>query len=113
MSTSSATGTIAQSGTDKSETGFGAKNLKANAALYRQNKRILDGASSFDNLDDALAALTDIWTALEAQIEHGSGFTPPVELGFGSDNAAVIAESLLGRRNTVGKTRKSFSELGK
>ncbi len=113
MNKSSATGTIAQSGTDKSGTEFGAKNLKANAALYRQNKRILDGASGFDNLDDAVAALTDTWIALEGQVEHGGGYTPAVELGFGSDNAAVIAESLLGRRNTVGKTRKSFNELGK
>lgn len=92
---------------------FGAKELKANAAVYHDAKRIVDAASSYDSVDDAVAALTEAWKVIEAQIENGGGFTPPVEMGFGSDNAAVIAESLLGRRNTVGATRKAFNSLGK
>lgn len=92
---------------------FGSDSLIANAAIYRSHKRMVDAASTYDNLDDAMAGLKSAWAVLESQIENGGGFTPSIELGFGSDNAAVIAESLLGRRNTVGSTRKSFNNLGK
>lgn len=108
MSTSSATGT-----SSAVETDFGAKELKANAAVYHDAKRIVDAASSFDSLDDAVAALTTAWNVMESQIENGAGYTPDREMGFGSDNATVIAESILGRRNTVGATRKAFSNMGK
>jgi hypothetical protein len=92
---------------------FGSDNLVANAAVYHGAKRIVDAASGYDSLDDAIAALTEAWGVLERQIEEGAGYTPDKGLGFGSDNAAVIAESLLGRRNSVGATRKAFNNLGK
>lgn len=92
---------------------FGRVELKANAAVYREHKRLIDAASRYDSVDDAVAGLKVAWETLEAQIEKGASFTPPVEDGFGSDNAAVIAESLLGRRQTVGAVRKSFATLGK
>lgn len=104
MSKSDGVGTVVE---------FGAKDLKANAAVYHGAKRIIDAASTFDSLDDAVATLTEAWGVLESQVENGSGYTPDLELGFGSDNAAVIAESLLGRRNSVGATRKSFNAMGK
>lgn len=104
MSQSSATGTSVE---------FGARQLQANAAVYHGAKRIVDAASGFDSLDDAIAALTEAWNTMESQVESGAGYTPDRELGFGSDNAAVIAESILGRRNTVGATRKAFNAMGK
>ncbi len=107
-----ATGTPVQSKSDKSEV-FGEADLKKNAAVYHQNKRIMDAASSYDSLDDAIAGLTQTWDLYESQVEDGAGFTPDRALGFGSDNAAVIAESVLGRRNTVGATRKALNALGK
>ena len=91
---------------------FTSEEFLANAKVYRDAKRIVDAASSFESVDDAIAALKTAWGAMEAQIENGGGFTPPTELGFGSDNAAVIGESILGRRNTVGATRKAFNLLG-
>ena len=94
-------------------TEFGAVQLKANAALYAKNKQIIDACSRYDSVDDAIAALTEVWAALEKQVVKGAEYTPAADLGFGSDNAAVIAESLLGRRNSVGATRKAFKELGK
>ena len=100
----SATGTIVE---------FGSVTFQANAASYRANKRMVDAASRYDSVDDAIAGLKSAWKVLEAQVEDGSGYTPDAKLGFGSDNATVIAESLLGRRNSVGATRKSFSDLGK
>lgn len=101
------------SGTPVVETEFDLKALKANAAVYHGAKRIVDAASGFDSLDDAVATLTNAWNVMESQIEHGGGFTPPSDAGFGSDNGAVIAESILGRRNTVGATRKAFNTMGK
>lgn len=92
---------------------FGSENLVVNAAVYHGAKRIVDAASGYDSLDDAIAALTEAWEVLERQIEEGAGYTPDKSLGFGSDNAAVIAESLLGRRNSVGATRRAFNALGK
>ena len=92
---------------------FGSDTLLANAAVYHGAKRIVDAASGYDSLDDAIAALTEAWETLERQVEQGAGYTPDKGLGFGSDNAAVIAESLLGRRNSVGATRKAFNTLGK
>jgi hypothetical protein len=92
--------------------GFGADNLVANAKVYKSHKAIVDAASRYDNVDDAIAGLESAWTLLQDQIENGAGFTPDVKLGFGSDNARVIAETLTGVRNSVGSTRKAFKELG-
>ncbi|KKN91155.1 hypothetical protein LCGC14_0220200 [marine sediment metagenome] len=100
----SATGTIVE---------FESATFKTNAAIYRANKRMVDAASRYDSVDDAKAGLDAAWKVLEAQVENGSGYTPDSKLGFGSDNATVIAESLLGRRNSVGATRKSFNDLGR
>ena len=100
-------------GTPEVGTEFDLKSLKANAAVYHGAKRIVDAASSYDCVDDAIVALKEAWTAMESQVEEGGGFTPPSDAGFGSDNAAVIAESILGRRNTVGATRKAFNNMGK
>lgn len=105
MSTTNDAGTVTEV--------FGATELKVNAAIYGTHAAILNAASKYDNLDDAVAGLEKAWDILESQIEQGAQFTPAAELGFGSDNAAVIAETLLGRRGTVSNTRKQFKALGK
>lgn len=92
---------------------FGAKQLQATAALYRQNKKMVDACSGYDSIDDAIAGLQDTWATLQVQADSGGRFTPAVELGFGSHNAAQIAESIMGLSQTVGATRKSFATLGK
>jgi hypothetical protein len=92
---------------------FGSDQFLANAKVYAEHKRIVDAASRYDNVDDAVAAIKTAWAALEGQIEDGSGYTPDASLGFGSDNATVIAESILGRRPTVGAIRKAFAGMGK
>lgn len=106
MSSASATGTTV--GTE-----FGEVQLKANAAAYHRAKRMVDAASKYDNVEDAIADLQDVWAILEKQIEEGAEYTPKQELGFGNSNASVIGESLLGIRQTVGAIRKSFNTLGK
>lgn len=104
METSSATGTAVK---------FGVESFIGNAANYRANKKIVDAAAGYDNIDDAIAGLKSAYGALETQVVEGSGYTPDRDMGFGSDSAAVIAETLLGRRTTPGATRKLFSGLGK
>ena len=92
---------------------FGAETFLANAAIYRTNRKIVDAAAGYDNVDDAIASLKAAWEVLEDQAQNGSEYTPKKEMGFGSDSGAVIAETLLGLRMTPGATRKLFSGLGK
>jgi len=92
---------------------FGVEQFKANATLYAENKRLVDAVARCDSLDDAIATVTKVWDAFEGQIEHGSGYTPGKELGFGSENGQQIAETILGRRATDAAIKKAVSNLGK
>lgn len=92
---------------------FGAENFRENASKYASHKRLVDAASRYDSLDDAIVALTEVWEALEVQAAVGGGYTPAVELGFGSDNGSQIASAILGRKTSVTETRKAFAALGK
>ena len=94
-------------------TEFGTEQFIRNAKEYAKDKRIVDAASKYDNLDDAIAALTRTWNALDQQRQDGGGFTPPTELGFGSDNGSQIAAALMGLKTSVGATRKAFAAIGK
>ncbi len=91
---------------------FGAENLLMNAKAYREHKAIVNATSKYDSLDDAIASLRTVWSDLEDQSRNGSGYTPDTALKFGSDNAAVIADKILGRGTTVASTRKAFSDMG-
>lgn len=102
--------TVSDTGT---VTEFGAEVFCENAKVYSAHKRIVDAASKYDGLDDAIAALSEAWKALEAQTADGGGFTPSIELGFGSDNASQIAAAILGRKTSVVAMRKAFAALGK
>lgn len=77
-------------------------------------KRLVDALAALkddreNGLSDALGILADF----ESMSEDGSGYTPGTELGFGSDNAATIADKILGRSTSAGETRKSLVKLGK
>jgi hypothetical protein len=80
---------------------------------YAEHKALVNAAAKYDNLADAQAALETVWTALVEQSQQGGGFTPSVELGFGSDNAAQIASALIGQRSRVTDTRKAMVAVGK
>jgi hypothetical protein len=92
---------------------FGSDTFRENARGYAEHKRLVDAASRYDSLDDAIAAVTDIWERLESQVADGGGYTPSTDLGFGSDNASQIASAILGRKTSVTQTRKAFASLGK
>ncbi len=106
------TATATQSAQSGTSTEFGKTEFLANAVNYRAHKRMVDACSSYDNIEDAKAGLQAVWDALETQVEKGGKYTPDRELGFGSDNAATIAETLMGLRSTTGATRKAFKDLG-
>lgn len=95
------------------KTEFGVDQFVENARKYREHKRIMDAASGYDSLDDAIAALTDVFKTYERQSDIGGSFTPAVELGFGSDNAAQIGEKILGRQKSVGAIRSALATVGK
>ena len=77
-------------------------------------KRLVDALTGLkDDREDGLSAALGIIGKFEDMSEHGSGYTPGAELGFGSDNAGTIADKILGRSTSAGETRKSLVKLGK
>ena len=104
--------TIVES-TTASGTEFGSAEFIKNAVSYAEHKALVNAAAKYDSLADAQAALDTTWAALVDQSQRGGGFTPSVELGFGSDNAAQVASALIGQRSRVIDTRKAMVAVGK
>lgn len=100
---------------------FGADKFRANAKLYTEHRRVIDAIATgvakakggYDSFDDAIATIAKIWKTLRLQVEKGAEYTPPVEMGFGSNNASQIASALTGDRTSVGEIRKAYADLGK
>lgn len=111
MSTSVATGTGTFTDTDFDAvaSAYGADSQGA------KFKRLVDAVASIgvDEREDHLTRVDDLIGLLEKMSANGSGHTPPSGKGFGSDNAAVIADKILGKAQTVGATRTAFSNWGK
>lgn len=77
-------------------------------------KRVIDAlCSAKDDREDVLSSALAVIAQFENLSEHGSGYTPDASLGFGSDNAATIADKLLGKSTSAGETRKSLAKMGK
>ena len=78
-------------------------------------RRLFDAIAALgvDTREDVLSRVETLIGRLESMLADGSGYTPPSGKGFGSDNAATIAEKLLGIAPTVGAARKAFSDWGK
>ncbi len=76
-------------------------------------KRVVDAIVGFDNIDETIAKVKVIIGHLEAMSDNGAGYTPNTDLGFGSDNGAVVAEKILGRSASAGAVRKLFASLSR
>ncbi len=78
-------------------------------------RRLMDAIAAIgvDEREDHLARVDVLIGQLELMAENGQGYTPPSGKSFGSDNAAVIADKILGRAQTVGATRTAFATWGK
>ena len=96
---------------------FGAEEFIGLAGGYAADnkvKRVVDalcGAKS--DREDVLSAALEIIGQLELMSDNGQSYTPGAHLGFGSDNAATIADKILGRSTSAGEVRKSFAKIGK
>ena len=97
-------------GTDKK---FGESDLHKNAVLYRTNRRLVDAASKYSDLESAIKALSDVWDVMSDMIDNGSGYTPDRALGFGSDNASQIAEKIIGKSTSDATVRKNLAAMAK
>ncbi len=78
-------------------------------------RRLVDAIAALgvDEREDNLSRVETLIGQLQTMRDHGAGYTPPSTKDFGSDNAAVIAEKILGQTQTVGACRKAFSDWGK
>ncbi len=97
---------------------FGEQQFLNNAKEYGSNskrKRAVDLIVSIgaDKAMSVFSEAMDIIEQLQSQAENGSGYTPDVKFGFGSDNAATIANKILGQATSAGHVRKTFAGLGK
>lgn len=105
----------------RASTDFGVDTFKRNAALYSQHRRLIDAIATgiakvkggYDSFDDAIATVKTVWESLREQSAKGAEYTPPIAMGFGSNNAAQIADAVTGERTSVGEVRKALAALGK
>lgn len=90
-------------------------NLYGGHASGAKFKRLMDVAAALgvDDLESYIVDLNELIGTLRDMAERGQGHTPPAGKNFGSDNAAVIADKILGNAQTVGDTRKAFADWGK
>jgi len=108
--------TVVENGTEVT-----AETFRNAARTYVKHKRVIDAIATgiaksnggYGSIDDALAQIVEAWGVLRSLVENGGGYTPPVEMGFGSNNAAQIASAITGDNTSVTETRKAFSKLGK
>lgn len=78
-----------------------------------KTRRIVDALlSAKDDREECLTIALEVIERLRVQAEVGQKYTPDKSLGFGSDNAAVIAEKLLGIGNSQSETRKAYTSVG-
>jgi hypothetical protein len=64
-------------------------------------------------LDQAIVEALAIIERFETMAAHGGRYTPPARLELSSENAATIAESLLGRKASSSSIRTKFAKFGK
>lgn len=96
---------------------FTGEDFRTNAGVYNASaklRRAFDAmiACGVDKIDDTVAHIRNVVAALEAQSENGAGYTPDKSLGFGSENAASIADALLGKRPSTSALRSLFAKAG-
>ncbi len=94
---------------------FGAEQFIGTASICTSDKKVwrvvVALCAAKDSREDILSQALDAISKLENMAENGAAYTPDRSLGFGSDNAATIADKILGRTTTVGETRKYFAKI--
>lgn len=83
------------------------------SADYRSVKPLLDALVRIKGSDRqrVYERTLQVIGQLEVMSDNGSSYTPASDLGFGSENAASIADAILGRRASSGKIKSTFARL--
>jgi hypothetical protein len=112
--TSPVTGAVTESEFDQTMRAYGAdgKGTKF-TRLVDAVAAICDDCTDERELGGVIGRVQSLITNLDNLVQHGEGYTPPKSAGFGSDNAATIAEKLLGIGQSAGETRKAAKDWGK
>lgn len=100
--------TVSERGTE-----FGVAQFMAVAQFYGTNRKAVDVLAEYPSLEAAIDAVRQGWNIVQDMVKDGAGFTPPAQLGFGSDNAQAIGLTLLGKRTSPSKIRSLLSKAGK
>jgi len=102
-------------GTMEPKVAFDAQRFLDDAGRYSDTKKLVDAIAlkAEDEREDAIAEALDVIESLKQWSENGSGYTPPSDRGFGSDNGAGVADAILNRRQGASKLKSSFAKLGK
>lgn len=80
---------------------------------YSAHSALIDALIKAENPDSAFKAAKEVIGLLVNMSENGKRYTPDKSLGFGSDNAASIADKILGRAPTTAQVRKCLKAAGK
>ncbi len=99
---------------------FTAEQFRSNAELYNINPKL---RRAFDAImlcgcdeKEVVNTITHVKRLRDLLIEQsqgGAGYTPDKALGFGSENGAGIADTMLGRRPGASVIRTAFAKVGK
>lgn len=94
---------------------FTGADFKRVAKDYAAQRKLVDALSGVaaDKIDEIVGLAKAVISDLDNMSESGKGYTPPVELEFGSDSAAAIADAIRGRRKGLAKVRSLFAKVGK
>jgi hypothetical protein len=73
---------------------------------YIGAEKLIDALIKADNPESAFSDAIDTIERMRSIVAHGTRYTPPSELGLGSDNSASICAKLLGESKSVSVLRK-------
>jgi len=83
---------------------------------YKANRKLADAVIAIlntknGNVDQSMVQVRELIDNLNILVAHGDGYTPPTNLGFGSDNASTIASAVLGQRASTSSIRTKFAAV--
>jgi len=83
---------------------------------YKRNRKLADAVIAIlntkgGNVDQSMVEVRALIDNLKVLSENGVGYTPPSNLGFGSENASSIADAILGQRTATSTIRSKFAAV--
>lgn len=83
---------------------------------YKRNRKLADAVIAIlntkgGNVDQSMLEVSSLIDNLKILVAHGEGYTPPTNLGFGSENASTIASAVMGQRTATSTIRSKFAAV--